>query len=106
MRLSLIKNISGVFFLSLIACQKMPPAPLATADFFVDNNNCIAPCTVHFFDQSTNAFTWNWNFGNGLLSTSEDDSSNYDTPGNYEVWLNVFNADGVKDSVRKTITIN
>ncbi len=88
-----------------VSCKKDPPAPLPTADFYVNNNGCLAPCSLYFFDQSANAATLNWTFGNGLTSTQAVDTVLYDTSGAYEVWLYVANADAKRDSVRKFVTV-
>lgn len=92
--------------LTVWACKKDPPAPLPVADFFVENNNCTAICSLYFFDQSENAEKWRWYFDNGLVSSKQDDTITYEYAGTFEVWLHVWNSDNVKDSVRKTVVIN
>jgi len=88
------------------SCKKEAPAPLPVANFFVDNNGCTAPCKIYFHNKSINAVKWEWNFGNGLHSSHENDSITYASSGNYDVWLFAWNTDNVKDSVRKQIHIN
>jgi len=92
--------------MALIACNKEAPAPLAHADFYAENNGCTAPCQLKFYGQSTNAVKWRWSFGNGKISSFEDDSTLYSSAGNYEVWLRVWNSDDIADSVRKSVVIN
>ncbi len=82
-----------------------PPAPLPESDFYVDGNNCDAPCTIHFYDQSLNAISWNWTFGNGTSSVNQDDSALYATPGIYNVELEAWNDDGIMDSIIKQVTV-
>ncbi|MDA7803256.1 PKD domain-containing protein [Crocinitomix sp.] len=89
-----------------MSCKKVPPAPLPDANFFVANNNCTAICSLYFYDESKNAVKWRWDFGNGTTSTKENDTINYITSGDFEVWLYVWNSDEIKDSVRKTVSIN
>ena len=96
--------ISGLAF--AVACNKTTPAPLPAANFYVDNNGCLAPCYVYFYSNSTNAQTLEWRFGNGLSSNEAIDSSQYLESGPYEVWLVAVNTDGVRDSVRKIIWID
>ncbi|MGB1104145.1 MAG: PKD domain-containing protein [Crocinitomicaceae bacterium] len=90
----------------MISCNKTPPAPLPTANFYVENNGCSFPCYVYFYSNSINAESLKWRFGNGLTSNQSVDSSQYIEDGPYEVWLVAINSDGVKDSVRKTIWVN
>lgn len=87
------------------SCKKENPAPLPTADFFVDNNGCVAPCYVYFYDQSMNATSWKWDFGNLFTSTTQNDSNKYNLTGFYDVTHWVWNIDGAVDSVVKTVQI-
>ena len=92
--------------LLLFSCkEKEPPAPLPFADFHVSNNGCIAPCWLYFFDNSQNAVKWEWNFGNGFNSTTQNDSMLYNNLGYYNVTLWIENADGVRDSVTKEVMV-
>lgn len=95
----------GSLGLLMMACKE-PPAPLATADFYVDGNECTAPCDVQFFDQSINAVQWRWEFGNGTSSSLSDDTTTYLESAMYKVQLTVWNSDNIADSISKTITIN
>jgi PKD repeat protein len=46
----------------------------------------LAPLTVQFSDQSgVDASSWQWDFGDGNMSTSQNPSHNYDSPGRYTV---------------------
>lgn len=90
----------------VIGCKKDPPAPLPTANFYVENNGCTSPCALYFYDDSQNAVKWNWNFGNGVTSSNQNDSITFGVSGTYETWLEIWNADDIKDSIRKTIHIN
>lgn len=96
--------IGSIFCLT--GCKADEALPLATADFFVENNGCVAPCQLHFYSNSINEVDWTWRFGNGDFSSNISDSSVYDTSGVYEVSLTVSNADGIKDSIKKTVFIN
>lgn len=89
----------------LSSCKKDPPAPLAIADFFVENSACISDCYVKVYDQSFNSVRWKWNFGNGENSSNQDDSSLFVDPGFYDIKLTVWNADDVSDEITKTITV-
>lgn len=73
-----------------------------TANF---NSNVVtgcAPILVQFADQSAGSPTsWNWNLGNGTISTLQNPSTTYITPGTYTVTLTVSNAGGTNT---KTVT--
>ena len=97
--------LSVILFIGFVSCKKEAPAPLPTADFYVANNGCSSPCYLYFYNQSLNAIKYQWDFDNLTGSTSENDSSLYFTTGLYNVKLSVWNADDVKDSVSKTITV-
>jgi PKD repeat protein len=89
----------------LLGCESEPPAPLPTANFYVDNAGCLTSCYVYFYDQSINAVRWEWSFGNTLSSDQPDDSTQYHNPGFYDVTLKVWNADNVEDKITKQVTV-
>ena len=70
------------------------------ASFTADSTVGCAPLLVNFTDQSSNAITWNWSFGNGSISGNQFPSLFYTTPGSYDVELVVENKFGCTDSVR------
>ena len=99
------KIVFALATLAIVSCKKEAPAPLPTADFYVANNGCSSPCYLYFYSQSLNATKFQWDFDNLTGSTSENDSSLYFSTGLYNVKLSIWNADDVKDSVSKTITV-
>ncbi|MCH2234573.1 MAG: hypothetical protein MK078_09995 [Crocinitomicaceae bacterium] len=86
-------------------CNNEPPAPAAQANFFAENNGCIAPCYIYFYDASINAVKWEYTFDNGFTSEFPDDSTQYISQRDYNVKLKVWNIDNVADSVSKVVTI-
>ena len=86
------------FFFVLSACKKEPSAPLPVANFFVDNAYCTTPCFVHCYDQSYNAVSWKWYFGNTLTSDQQNDSIQYHALGFYTISFTVNDSDNVTDS--------
>ncbi|MCF8427717.1 MAG: PKD domain-containing protein [Bacteroidia bacterium] len=66
---------------------------------------CKAPATVHFRDSSTNATSWNWDFGNGQTSNQKNPSNIYTQNGNYTVRLITSHVNGCKDTMVKTAYI-
>jgi len=73
----------------LSGCYKNEPIP--TANFsFSGNNNFEIPCNVKFTNQSTQAFSYDWYFGNDSTSTDTNPSYTYVTPGKYLVELRAY----------------
>ena len=95
-----------VFLVAAHSCKKEAPAPLPTANFYVEGNGSVAPAYLFFYNQSINSATWKWDFGNGTTSILADDSCLFNSSGTYEVWLYSTNVDFVKDSVRKYVHLN
>lgn len=48
---------------------------------------------------------WNWDFGDGGVSNLQAPNHTYANPGNYNVRLIVFNANGCSDTIIKTVTV-
>ena len=78
------------------------------ASFTSNVTSGTAPLTVGFTDTSTNSPTsWNWSFGDGTFSTTQNSIKLYSTAGNYVVTLNATNAGGSNTtSPGTTITVN
>jgi PKD repeat protein len=72
--------------------------PQVTADFSATPLSGVAPLEVQFADQSVNANSWSWNFGDGNTSTEENPDHIYTTPGEYTVTLTVTGLGGVQDT--------
>ncbi|MBX7093975.1 MAG: PKD domain-containing protein [Flavobacteriales bacterium] len=49
-----------------------------------------APFTTHFTDSTFNAYTWQWNFGDGTTSTQQNVTHVYQQPGQYNVSLAIM----------------
>jgi gliding motility-associated-like protein len=62
------------------------PTVLFTAS---DSSACEVPFDVNFTCNNSGINSWNWNFGNGITSTSENPDVTYITPGNYNVSLSI-----------------
>ncbi|HHT9126940.1 MAG TPA: PKD domain-containing protein [Candidatus Brocadiia bacterium] len=74
-----------------------------TADFTASTRSGYAPLTVRFTDLSTgNVNGWLWDFGDGTpVSTSQNPSHTYDSPGYFTVTLEVTGENG-SDTITKT----
>ncbi|MEO0473604.1 MAG: PKD domain-containing protein, partial [Bacteroidota bacterium] len=70
------------------------------ASFNVSNNiGCTNPLVVSFQDNSTgNIVAWDWDFGNGNVSTGQNPITTYTIPGSYTVSLTVTSADGCQST--------
>ena len=80
---------------------------LPVANFTVNVTNGSAPLSVQFNDSSENATEWSWNFGDKQISTVQNPSHTYNTPGIYTVSLNASNANGYNTSTKSNlITVN
>ncbi|HKB45617.1 MAG TPA: PKD domain-containing protein, partial [Chitinophagaceae bacterium] len=81
-----------VFFTGLATVLGQTPV----AGFTANKTSGCAPLTVTFTDQSTgNPISWNWQFGNGQLSTAKNPVVTFSQPGTYTVKLVVRNANGI-----------
>src|SRR5665647_275988 len=58
------------------------------------------------FTQSFPVNTWNWNFGDGNTSNSENTSHIFSNQGTYNVKLIATDINGCKDSISKSVTIS
>ena len=82
------------------------PAPVA--NFTVDNTNVTEPQSVNFTDKSTgNITSYNWDFGDGTISTEQNPTHKYTTAGNYTVTETVTGLGGSDtQTLTDYITIN
>ena len=64
------------------------------ADFTASSTYGNAPLNVSFTDNSTDATSWYWKFGDGNISRERNPTHNYSTEGNYTVILAVNNTNG------------
>jgi len=75
------------------------------AGFSASTDSGGVPLPVDFTDNSINATSWLWDFGNGNNSSATDPTEIYQTPGVYTVILIVTNSDGCTDSASMLITV-
>ncbi|HRS54711.1 MAG TPA: PKD domain-containing protein, partial [Bacteroidales bacterium] len=85
------------------------PQPIAN---FIMNPNIgsMNQPTISFVDQSVNANSWLWNFGESSSGTNnfsnlQNPQHTYSAPGTYTVWLVVSSNFDCTDSISKTINI-
>ena len=95
------------FSFLLFGCSKntsTPVTPSPVADFSFTGANVTAPATVQFANNSTNATSYSWDFGDGSTSTSANPSHNYTAGGVFSVTLIATGAGG-SNSVTKNVTL-
>ena len=80
--------------------------PVAAFDSSVDSLDLEESGLVEFTNNSTGAVQWQWNFGDGNLSSIENPEHTYSEVGTFVVSLTVLNADGCSDTAIKTIKVN
>jgi PKD repeat protein len=89
-------------FLLPPVCMTATQPPVAA---FTSNVSTVACAgTVQFTDQSVQAFSWLWNFGDATTSTQYNPTHQFNSPGTFTVKLVVTNPLG-SDSVTHTITV-
>jgi gliding motility-associated-like protein len=67
-----------------------------------DTASCKAPLTPNFSNQSTDAISYLWNFGDNTTSTLPDPSHTYTKAGNYSVTLTATGPNGCTSSLTKS----
>ncbi len=103
-------TVEGVYDVSLIVTSAdgcvdtmIKPAMIAidkvVADFQSSVSGGCAPQPAYFTDNSYNASSWHWDFGNGAVSTMQNPIQIYFVGGNYDVELIVESLTGCTDTV-------
>ena len=90
--------------LTTIKVLEQPAAVFPVANFINNVTSGYAPLYVQFIDLSNNATEWNWNFGDGDISTDQNPVHIYFAAGNYTVTLKVSNSNGTNSKL-ETITV-
>ncbi len=85
------------------SCSKDTPAPKPIADFIVDDSY---RGSVSFTNKSANATRYQWDFGDGQVSTSKITGVTYTRNGTYTVTLTAKNDQGDQDAVKKNVVVN
>ena len=91
--------ILAIIFLALISFKGF-----AQASFVMNINVGCAPHCVDFSDQTPNATSWLWDFGNTSTSTAQNPSYCYINPGVYTVTLTATTSSGTS-SATGTVTV-
>lgn len=92
-----MKKLFLLFSVIFLACNKKP-----VVDFSWDPVTPKIGQVISFSNKSTNAKSYNWDFGNGSTSKDKEPQQVYNLVGDYVITLTAYN--GVK-SMAKTATI-
>ena len=84
----------------LFSCTKDPEA-----GFFIELDKPKIGQEIFFHNTSQNAETFEWDFGDGYMSTEKHPVYRYSLTGNYDVTLTSFNKKGVADKALLTINV-
>ncbi len=82
----------------------LEPVELPTANFSFSGAGGVAPCTVSFTNESTNADSYSWDFGDGHTSTETNPTHTYQSGGTFTVTLTATNQYG-SNSITKNVNI-
>lgn len=85
---------NGVFTDTVQATNAIEPFIIPTAGFFSSDTVVCDSVAIRFYDNSTNAASWEWDFGNGTTSDLQNPGHDFNTPGTYYVTLTSFSEDG------------
>lgn len=78
------------------------PGPLA--EFSIDQSTIQPGEQITFLDESIDALNWNWDFGDGYYSTSQNPTHSFENQGTYTIQLFVSN-EACIDSAYLTIRV-
>ena len=98
-----IKSLLLVIIVAMVftSCQKQP-----TADFTASKTTASINESITFSNNSTDADSYSWEFGDGQTSTSENAIHSYTTTGTYSVKLIAYSKNEKKeDDKTSTITV-
>ncbi|MBK9639002.1 MAG: PKD domain-containing protein [Bacteroidetes bacterium] len=102
-RASLVLSLVFAMLLS-VAGSVFGQSPLAS--FSVPSSQGCVPFNVQFTNTSSNAISYQWNFGNGNTSVITNPSNVFTLPGIYTVTLTASSANGLTSTTSTQITVN
>jgi serine protease len=79
--------------------------PKPQANFSISSGDLKIQTPITFTDQSVNAVTWFWDFGDGQNSSSKTSSHTYTTINNYTVKLSITASNGCADTKSSSISV-
>jgi len=107
LKLSLITETNGAWTFYLVSyhdINDLPEIPTSLPDAKFDFT--IEDKTVTFKNNSTNATSYSWDFGDGGMSTDKDPSHTYGADGEYPVKLTATDASSNMHDITKSVVIS
>ena len=101
---SLCTPLLFLFFVVLASCGDDEPTP-TTEPPLASFSTVVSDLTVTFTNNSTNAVSSSWNFGDGNTSTEDNPTHTYASGGTYTVVLTVTSADGEVDDFQENVSV-
>lgn len=92
--------ILAIVPLLITSCELQPDA-----FFYTDKTNVVVGEDVFFTNESTNAYRFEWDFGDGYRSTSVNPVYAYKSTGTFQVTLTAFTKKGNTSSAYQTIDV-
>jgi PKD repeat protein len=91
---------------AIISCSNRndDPVPQIVADFTMEID-VLDYHKVHFTNNSENATSHFWDFGNGARSSLENPTYTYAGSGTYDVTLTVYGVNNISDSKTRTLEL-
>lgn len=107
MKKSLYLLVLFAFLLFISSCGDDEPSggPDPVAAFSVDNSTPNIGDAITFTNSSTNAESYNWDFGDGSSSTLENPTYTYNQSGTFTVTLTAISAGGAESSTSEELTV-
>jgi peptidyl-prolyl cis-trans isomerase B (cyclophilin B) len=99
-----MNKLSNLFFLCIVV-GFLASCSRPVANFVYDQAEDIAPSEVKFKNDSKNATTYSWDFGDGKSSNEESPAHQYLQSGNYEVTLIAKNEKGKENSFKTRMMV-
>lgn len=85
---------NGVFTDTVVLPNAIEPYIIPTASFFPSDYEVCDSSRIRFYDESENAASWLWDFGDGTTSNLQNPWHDFNDPGIYTVELTVYSVDG------------
>lgn len=92
---------SDIFGIEVKLFNEIADFEMSTDTLYLDNNTNV----VQFSDQSLDAISWSWNFGQGTTASIQNPSLSFSSPGTYTVVLEVSNALGCIDTFSRDLEV-
>lgn len=100
-------NLDGSYPSEIVQFKIQTVAEIASFELGVDTLYLDAPGfnAVQLIDQSVQPESWLWDFGNGSQATTQHPNALYDTPGTYNIVLQVESGLGCTDVISKQLLV-